>query len=75
MTTHALVIDPHSLALPKLFDVAESVASSLGIGDVSKTAGRLLIRCANVDDLALLGQLLADRTILTDRGSSLADDA
>jgi len=65
MAPHSFDIDPHSLTLtvhaPELFAVAQQVASSFGIGDVSKAAGHLLIRCANVDDLALLGQLLADR--------------
>jgi len=65
MSPHAFEIDPYSLTLtvhdPELFDVAEQVASSFGIGDVSIAAGQLLIRCANVDDLALLGELLADR--------------
>jgi hypothetical protein len=65
MAPHSVEIDPHSLALtvrdPRLFDAAEQVASSLGIGDSSRVADHLLIRCANVDDLALLGQLLADR--------------
>jgi hypothetical protein len=65
VTPHSFDIDPHSLTLnvhdPELFDAAEQVASSFGIGDVSKAAGRLWVRCANVDDLALLGQLLADR--------------
>jgi hypothetical protein len=79
VTPHSFDIDPHSPTLtvhnPQLFDAAEGVASSFGIGDVSRIADHLLIRRANVDDQALLGQLLADRTILTDRGSSPADDA
>lgn len=65
MAPYAFDIDPQGLAItvrdPRLFDVAEGIASSFGIGNVSKIADRLLIRCANVDDLALLGQLLADR--------------
>ena len=65
MPPRSFDIDPHSLTLtihdPELFDAAEQVASSFGIGDVSKAAGHLLIRCANVDHLALLGELLADR--------------
>jgi hypothetical protein len=65
MAPHAFDVDPHSLTLtfhaPDLFDAAEQVASSFGIGDVRKAVDHLLIRCVNVDDLAMLGQLLADR--------------
>lgn len=65
MTPYAFDVDPQSLAItvtdPRLFDAAEGIASTLGIGETSRADGRLLIRCANVDDLALLGQLLADR--------------
>ena len=72
MAPHAFDLDPHSLAITvrdlRLFDVAERVASSFGIGEVSRIAGRLSIRCANVEDLALLGQLLADRADCVGRG-------
>ncbi len=65
MKPYSLEIDPYGLTvtvhLPQLFDTAETVASSLGIGNTSQADGRLLIRCASVDDLALLGQILADR--------------
>ena len=53
MAPHVFDLDPHSLAItvrdPRLFAAAERVASDFGIGDVSRTAGYLLIRCARVD--------------------------
>jgi hypothetical protein len=33
---------------------------SLGIGEASRAGDQVWIRCANIDDLALLGALLAD---------------
>jgi hypothetical protein len=64
---YAFEIDPHSLTLtvhePGLFEAAEQVASSLGIGEPKRDGDRVWIRCGNVDDLALLGELLADRAV------------
>jgi len=61
---HVLELDPHSLTLavldPKKFNLAESIADSMGIGESTRRGGVLLIRCASVDDLELLGLLLAD---------------
>lgn len=63
--SHSLEIDPHRLTLtvrePSLFKVAEIVVFDLGIGELSNDGDCLLIRCANADDLALLGRVLADR--------------
>jgi len=65
MAPYSFDIDADSLVItvrdPQLFDAAESIVSSFGIGEVSRAADRLLIHCANIDDLALLGELLADR--------------
>jgi len=65
MPSYAFDIDPHRLTLTVrdscLFDIAEKVAMSLGIGETSRSVGCLSIRCTNIDDLVLLGQVLADR--------------
>jgi hypothetical protein len=62
---HTIEIDPQALTLamrdPELFDEAESIADSIGVGYTSRTADRLIVRCAGVEDLALLGDLLAYR--------------
>lgn len=37
------------------------VVSDLEIGQLARDSECLLIRCTNIDDLALLGQILGDR--------------
>ncbi len=64
MAPYACDIAPQDPAItvtaPRLFKAAEGIASNLGIGQTSRAGSRLLIHCSNVDDLELLGQLLAD---------------
>jgi len=66
MPSHAFEIDPHSLTLtvrdPGLIEEAEGIAESIGVSYTSRTDGKLVIRCTNIEDLALLGDLLAFRT-------------
>jgi hypothetical protein len=66
MPSPSIEIDPHALTLtvhdPELFDEAESIAESIGVGYTARTVDKLVIRCTHIEDLALLGDLLAYRT-------------
>jgi hypothetical protein len=65
MPTHTFDIDPIALMLtvrdPALFRSAEIVLDCTGIGLIARRGERMLIRCANLEDLTLLGQMLAAR--------------
>ncbi|HTU24645.1 MAG TPA: hypothetical protein VMF30_04570 [Pirellulales bacterium] len=66
MINPAFDLNLHRLILtvrdPALFDIAEDVARNMHLGTCARTASRLLILCANADDLNRLGHLIEDRT-------------